>query len=75
LKLNRPALVATNLGLIGHGKHLSDTVETPCVRCRVRPGGPPNGRLIDLDHLIHMLQALKFIVAARFSAGICRVLC
>jgi len=55
-------LVAPGLGLGGGGKHGTDLPEHPRIGGGVGAGGTPDGRLVDLDHLVDVLSAQNLLV-------------
>ena len=61
-----PALaVASGLGILGGGEQISDLVEHSRIGGRIRTGCPADGRLIDVDHLVQLVDAFN----SRMSAG------
>ena len=64
-----PGQVAADLGLLGLGEQLADVVEHAGVGGGVRPRGAPDGRLVDADDLVELLDALDALVAARRHLG------
>ena len=60
---------APHLGLLGGGEQLPDVVEEPGVGGGVGPGGPADGGLVDLDHLVQVLQPQQLLVLPRVGVG------
>ncbi len=58
-------LVTAHLGLGGRGEQLAHVVEQARVGGRVRPGRPPDGRLVDADELVDQVEAVDALVLAR----------
>ena len=66
----KPAgLVSTHLGLLGFGKKVTDLVEHARISSRVRPGGTPNRRLVNLHEFVQVLNAFHAHRAPRHLAG------
>ena len=61
--------VAAHLGLVGLAEQLADVVEHPGVGGRVRPGRPADGRLVDVDHLVDVLDPGDGAVQAGQALG------
>ena len=53
-----PGQVAAHLGLVGLGEQLADVVEHARVGGRVGPGRAPDRRLVDVDDLVELLDAV-----------------
>ncbi len=66
LNEKRPGPEAARLRLRQHREQLADEGEQPGVGRRVRSRRPADRRLIDLDHLVELLDALDGRVRARF---------
>ncbi len=60
-----PRSVAPDLRLVRLAEQPPDVVEDSRVGGRVRPRGPPDGRLVDRDHLVELLDALHPPVPSR----------
>ncbi len=58
-----PGQVTPHLRLVRLGEELADVVEHPGIGGRVRTGRAPDGRLVDVDHLVQVLDALDRAVA------------
>ena len=56
--------VAAHLGLVGLGEQLADVVEHAGVGGRVRAGRAADRRLVDVDDLVDLVEALDGLVAA-----------
>ena len=56
------------------GKEVADGVVEADVSCRIRPAVSSDRRLIDADHLVHVLDAVDAIVLARQRAGVFELL-
>ena len=65
-------LVAAHLGLGRGREQLAHVVEDTGVRRRVGPRRTPDRRLVDVDHLVDLVQALDAAVPARGRCGRCR---
>ena len=59
-----PRAVAPAFGLLGGGKQVPDVVEQPGVGGGVGPGRPADGALVDVHHLVQMLDALDPVTLA-----------
>jgi hypothetical protein len=62
--------VAADLRLLRGGEQGPDLVEHAGVRRGVRPGGPPDRRLVDVDDLVEMLGAFDGLVPAGHGPGL-----
>ena len=60
-----PRLVAAHLALGQLGEQLADLVEQAGVGARVGARRAPDGRLVDVDDLVEVLQAFDAVVLAR----------
>ena len=58
-------LVAPHLGLGGGREQLADMVEHAGIGGRVGTRGPPDGRLVNGDYLVQVVQAVDALVQAR----------
>ena len=59
-----PLSVAPALGLLGGGEQIPDVVEQAGVGGWVGAGRPPNGTLVDVHHLVQLLDALDAVALA-----------
>ena len=66
--------VAAHLRFGGAGEQLADVVEHARVGSRVGTWGPPDRRLVDVDHLVDVLEALHLAVQAGRHLGVVDVL-
>ena len=57
-----PGFIPPDFGFGQIGEDLSDVGEDTGVGRWIRTRGAPDGRLVDLNYLIHMLQPLEFLV-------------
>src|SRR5271170_1976160 len=64
-----PRLVAALAGLGEHREEIADGGEDARVSRRVRARGAANGRLVDSDGLVDLLEALDLVVFAGLFAG------
>ena len=55
-------LVASGLGVRRGREKIPDQVEDAGIRGRIGPGRPPDGRLVDGDHLVQLLHPLDILV-------------
>ena len=67
--MRTPELVAPQPGFRRLGIDLSDQIEEPRVGGRVGPGSPPDGGLVDGDHLIDELHARMSANSPGFPDG------
>ena len=56
--------VTPALGLLGGGEQIPDVVEKPRIGGRVGPGRPADGALVDVDHLVQILDPLDPVALA-----------
>ena len=70
LNEKRPGLVAARLGLGQPGEPLADRREGAGVGRRVGARRAADRRLVDVDHLVEVLQALDAVVLARVLARV-----
>ncbi len=63
-------LIAAQLGLGSLGEKVAYECERPGICSRIRSRGSANRRLVDIDHLINMLQPQNLLVGQRFPAWI-----
>ena len=61
--------VAADLRLGGFGEELADVVKDTRVGGRVGPRGPADRALVDVDHLVEVLEALDRLVPPRHLLG------
>ena len=59
-----PRLIPPNPRLRQTGEQLADGSKRPGIGSRIAPRRPPDGRLVDLDHLIHIFDPQQRIVVA-----------
>jgi len=68
-----PALKPARLGVGRLGIQAPDQVEHAGIGRGVAPRGPPDGRLVDGDHLVQLPHALEPRAFARFGVGVVEV--
>ena len=65
VKTETPRLIAAHFCLLGLAKDLTDNVKNAGVGGRVRTRRSPDGRLVNIDDLIHQLQTFHRLVRSR----------
>ena len=67
--------VPSHPGFRDAGKKLSNGGKGSSISSRVAPGGTPDGRLVDIDHFINVLNAQDIITFACLLSGPVKCLC
>ena len=66
IKAEAPRFVSPDFGFRQLGKQIANLRKYPGVGGRVGTGGSPNGRLVNVDDLVHMFQAFNGVVGQRY---------
>ena len=75
VKAEPPLAVSLGLGVGRRRKQVPDQIEHARIRCRVGPGRPADGRLVDGDDLIQLAHAVDAAVSSGNGPGPVQLLC
>ena len=68
-------LIASRLGICRSGEQVPNQVKYPGIRGRIRAGRAPDGRLVDVNDFIQLLDSFDILVLARNGPGPVQFFC
>ncbi len=74
IKTEPAGLVTPHTGFSGSGKKLPDICKYTGIRSRITAGCSSNGRLVNMYHLVKILESKDMVMSTRLNSGMIKPL-